>query len=454
MSLPGLECVLTEVVGQEVDPVVGPSGVAVKRRGCRFLVASIVTVVTVTAASGCQRRGARPAPMADAVLFRIEALADMSGTRKAWLASYDVGGRTARFRIELELNPPTGGSPYSFTSGAFVREPGSDGAQLMSDLARALGAARPAVSASGVERLSFDAALLGRDLSRGRGKDQYAGAYTSDPKGTWIVTKVFLADGAGEVFLSIDPVGGWGEFAAKDEAYAHPVLRELGRVLQGTAVTRSTGDMSPAGRSPAPAAVPPTPTPDPLASVRAKLHDPNPAVQAVAIRDVRRLKEGGAALQPELIALTADPSLVVRAAALLALPEIGGDEAKSLEAVRAALHHTHAYTQVCAAQALAALGEPSLAVIYLTSSLKGEARAEAAGALGLLGLQAKIAVPQLAEMLKSRRNHDEGYAAAIALAKMGGEAASAVPELEAAAADPDPTVSRAARYALDQIRHR
>jgi hypothetical protein len=392
--------------------------------------------------------------MADAVLFRIEALADMSGTRKAWLATYDAGGRTARFRIELELKAPTSGSPYSFTSGAFVREPGSDGTQLMSDLARTLGAARPAVSASGVERLSFDAALLGRDLSRGRGRDQYAGAYTSDPKGTWIVTKVFLAEDAGEVFVNLDPVGGWGEFAAKDPAYARPVLRELSRVFQGVAVAGSTGGGRPAAMSPAPGVVPSMPPPDPLAPIKAKLHDSNPAVQAAAIKDVRRLKEGGAALQPELIALTADPSLVVRVAALLALPEIGGDEAKSLEAVRAALHQTDAYTQVCAAQALAALGEPSLAVIYLTSFLKGEARAEAAVAIGQLGLRAKTAVPQLAEMLKERRNHDEGYAAAIALAKMGGEAASAVPELEAAAADSDPTVSRAARYALDQIRRR
>jgi hypothetical protein len=58
---------------------------------------------------------------------------------------------------------------------------------------------------------------IGRDLSRGRGADQYAGAFTSNPKGTWIATKVFLAEGEGEVFLNLDPVGSGGRGGALDE---------------------------------------------------------------------------------------------------------------------------------------------------------------------------------------------------------------------------------------------
>jgi hypothetical protein len=419
------------------------------RSGFLRLACGVAAIAVVVPA--CHRRSEPPSASADALLFRIEALPDAGGTRKAWLATYDAGGRTARFHIELDLKAPGRGSPFTFTSGAFVREPGSDGTQLMSDLARALGGTRPAPSSNGVERLAFEAALLGRDLSRGRGSDQYAGAFTSSPKGTWIATKVFLADGEGEVFLNLDPVGGWGEFAAKEPEYARSVLGELSRVLQGEAAAGSTAGGRPAPDTAGPAVPSGAATVDPLAPILAKLMEANDARRVSAIADLRRLKEGGSALQPDLIALTGDSSQAVSSAALLALPEIGGDKANALDAARAAVRHPNPVTRVRAAQTLAALGEPSVAVVYLIAFLDGPARTEAAHALGTLGPQAKSAVPHLTEMLKQRRDPNEGYAAAMALAAMGEAAAPAIPALQAAATAPDRTVSQAARYALDQI---
>jgi hypothetical protein len=144
----------------------------------------------------------------------------------------------------------------------------------------------------------------------------------------------------------------------------------LGRVLQGEAAAGSTAGPAPA--APGPAVPSAAPTVDPLGSIQAKLQDPDFAKRAYAIAEVRRLNEGASALQPDLIAVTGDPSVVVRAAALSSLPAIGGDKGIALAAVRAALRHPDPYTQVRAAQALAALGEPSAAVVYLIAFPKGD----------------------------------------------------------------------------------
>jgi hypothetical protein len=45
------------------------------------------------------------------------------------------------------------------------------------------------------------------------------------------VTKLFLADGKGEVFLNLNAAEHIGEFSVKDEDYATIVTTELAKVL-------------------------------------------------------------------------------------------------------------------------------------------------------------------------------------------------------------------------------
>ena len=45
------------------------------------------------------------------------------------------------------------------------------------------------------------------------------------------MTKVFLADGEGEVFLNLNPKEEIGEFSVKDEEYGSVVVTELAKVL-------------------------------------------------------------------------------------------------------------------------------------------------------------------------------------------------------------------------------
>jgi hypothetical protein len=45
------------------------------------------------------------------------------------------------------------------------------------------------------------------------------------------VGKLFLADGAGEVYLSLNERDALGEFSLKDDGYAVIVVTELARIL-------------------------------------------------------------------------------------------------------------------------------------------------------------------------------------------------------------------------------
>jgi hypothetical protein len=203
------------------------------------------TVVAVAAlllgVTGC---GARPGPASEAPLaepdpasvpFELAPLKAPAGKGKpaVWLATHTANGKKAAFRIELVLKEPAQGGelPFAFTSGAFYRETGSDSTELLKALQSALEADKLPPPRKQQQKLAFDAAILGLKLSRGGGSNQVAGAFSTEPAGDWIATKLFLADGQAEVYLNLNPTLGRGEFSLKDPEYADAVLRELARVL-------------------------------------------------------------------------------------------------------------------------------------------------------------------------------------------------------------------------------
>ena len=171
---------------------------------------------------------------AGSVYFNIRQLSAVDsseGQVVTWLGTHNKSGKEARFRIELTLKEPKQGNPFTFGAGAFFHEEPSDPVVLLEEIAQALEAKQVRPGDSRTNKLSFTTAILGRNLSRGPGKDLLAGSFTSDPKGDWIAVKVFVADGEGEFFLNLNSRKGQGEFSIKDPEYGDVVVRELAKVL-------------------------------------------------------------------------------------------------------------------------------------------------------------------------------------------------------------------------------
>lgn len=397
------------------------------------------------------------APEADpnAVVFRLEAANAERPGRIGWLATHESGGKVARFRIELVPEPKNAKLP-TFSRCAIVREAGSDGSALLHDLARALEGRVPPPG-TGVQGFDVPVALLGRDLSLGGSGNRIAGRFGSEPKGSWISMKLFL--GEGEVFLNLDPVGGFGEFSLKDSDYAAEVMKELGRLFQGEPLGGFV-ELDAASPAEAPEAPPvPIPTANPDAARVSQLSEQ--AAPGVSQPTRRKALESLASMGPRardavpafLEALT-DPDPLIREEAVQGLPRLKPDPQIGIAAVTPLLKDAHAINQVWAAEALAQFGDTPKAVIYLTVFLKGDAKEWAAAGLARIGPDARGAVPLLTEMLKARQSPGEGYAASRALAAIGRDASSALPVLRDAAQDVNKSVRDAANYAIREIEGR
>lgn len=405
--------------------------------------------------SGCLSDQGPPPSRPDSVVFALEPVDSRTPGRVGWLATYESEGKMARFRIELQPEP-RGASLPAFVRCGLFREPGSDASLLLRDAARALDGRVPSTE-PGIAALEVEAVLLGRDLSRGGQGNRVAGAFGSEPEGTWVSTKLFLGDGEGEVFLNLDPIGRYGELSMTDPTYGDAVLRELGRLLQGE-VREATEE--PEG--PAESVV------QPLPAESSELAPKGDAARVAALAE----KAGAGVFQPErrqaleslaklgprareavpvfLIALE-DEDVIIRGEALRGLPKLRPDPEIGVAAVTPLLSDPHLANRVWAANALADFGRGEMAAAHLTALLKGEGKTGAAAGLSRLGPEARGAVPFLVEMLEKRADANEGYWAAMALAAIGRDAASALPALEGASADPEKSVREAASFAIREI---
>jgi len=194
----------------------------------------LASIPLLSALLGCTGKTPSPSAASYPGSFRIEETASSSeadGTKKVWLATAVRGEKSALFRIELLLKPLEGEFNFAFTKGAIVREEGSDGSWFLTELSQVLEAQGVPENADSIDRIEFDAAILGTSLSRQAGPDQFAGSFTSTPPGGWIAAKVFVADGEGEFFLNLNPADGQGEISLKDQEYGDIVVRELAKIL-------------------------------------------------------------------------------------------------------------------------------------------------------------------------------------------------------------------------------
>jgi hypothetical protein len=147
-----------------------------------------------------------------------------------FLADAGEPAKPCSFEIVLGKSKPAGG-PFAFASASLVRRPRADCGLFLKALAPHLGFKRKLPAPRPVDTLVASVAVLGTNQSRTAKSPQVAGGFSTQPPGNWIVTKLFLADGAGEVFLNLNPVDQVGEFSVKDEGYATIVVTELAKIL-------------------------------------------------------------------------------------------------------------------------------------------------------------------------------------------------------------------------------
>ncbi len=169
--------------------------------------------------------------MGPSVIFKIQELSRQKvGDEEEviWLATHESSGGIARFQISLVLKKSSGVPPFSFSKGTFIRVNDSQAEEFLRQVAAVL-EAKPVKAGKKVDRLDFTVAILGQGLSRSA--DQIAGGFTSEPRGDWITTKVFVADGEGEFFLNLNPKQGVAEISIKDPDYGDIVLSELSRIF-------------------------------------------------------------------------------------------------------------------------------------------------------------------------------------------------------------------------------
>jgi hypothetical protein len=132
------------------------------------------------------------------------------------------------FRISAPFNPD---STIPVASGSLRRVVGADGRAFLQALARAFGADTVLKSVARADSLRIQVAVLGMRLLHAPGKSVYAGEFTADHPGDWVVTKLFLADGEVEVFLAVNTHSGEAQLLAKDPDYANAVVGEFARLF-------------------------------------------------------------------------------------------------------------------------------------------------------------------------------------------------------------------------------
>ena len=207
------------------------------------LIAASITVFLVASACKSKSLSSGSAPQVsspiqnsdpNSVSFKIQELGRQKvkeGEEATWLATHESSAGMARFQIRLILRTPSGDSPFAISTGSFISESDSQYSEFLRQVAKALEAKNIKARKSKISRLDFTVAVIGQNLSRGSGANVLAGSFTSEPRGDWVATKVFVAGGDGEFFLNLNSKEAKGEISIKDPDYGDIVLRELSRVF-------------------------------------------------------------------------------------------------------------------------------------------------------------------------------------------------------------------------------
>src|SRR5215475_15007459 len=129
--------------------------------------------------------------------FRIKSL----GATKDGASRYVATAGTCRFELQINQGRPTSDARFSFADASLLRQPGADCTAFLHGLATLLEFKGELPTPALAEKVPATIAVLGANLSR----KQDTGSFSAKPPGHWMATKLFLADGDGEVYLNINP---------------------------------------------------------------------------------------------------------------------------------------------------------------------------------------------------------------------------------------------------------
>lgn len=166
------------------------------------------------------------------VLLHAEEIRAPESMWRAWRLRFGDERSASAFDFALRIPAPF--NPDSVTPvvrGNLRRVSGADGRPFTQALAKAFSADTVLGSVAEVDSLLIQVAVLGLRLLHASGKSVYAGEFTADRPGDWIVTKLFLAGGEAEVFLALNPKSGEAELFVKDPDYANSVIAEFARLF-------------------------------------------------------------------------------------------------------------------------------------------------------------------------------------------------------------------------------
>lgn len=177
----------------------------------------------------------------------------------------------------------------------------------------------------------------------------------------------------------------------------------------------------------------------------------NVSERAAAIIALGNIGKGSRKAIPLLLSAAADPDPMVRESAVETLGKIGSTDKKTIQVLIKRFSDEDPFVAGKAATALASIGSP--AVAYLLKSLADKddnVRWCSAIALVKIAPAGAKAIHSLTEVLKDK-NSDVRWCSAIALGKFNGQAVSAVPELLDLLHDDDRDVRWAAYTSLGRI---
>ena len=163
--------------------------------------------------------------------FRVTDLGSTVGGGARYLATSSETPPVCQFEVVIEKSKAASATPFSFSEAALIRKPKSNCKAFLRGVATRLAFSGDLPKPPARNRLPVSIAILGVDQSRAPDDGEIAGSFSSNPPGNWTATKLFLADGEGEVFLNINAQEGIGEFSIKDEDYATVVITELAKIF-------------------------------------------------------------------------------------------------------------------------------------------------------------------------------------------------------------------------------
>jgi hypothetical protein len=145
-------------------------------------------------------------------------------------------GKPAQAEVVLELGPYQSASsgPFAFARAVLRRRGGADPSAFVNALAVALGVDSTWPKRPRADLLTIDVGILGSGMARGGQSSQgnwIAGEFSDAQSGTWLVTKLFLADGEAEVFLALSEEERQGLLIGKDVDYGQTAVAELARLF-------------------------------------------------------------------------------------------------------------------------------------------------------------------------------------------------------------------------------